>query len=286
MSADFHEIRLPEILTRGATGGHGWSTEIVTSRGGAEVRNVNWDRDRGRFSFEHLHEFPDEAAILRAFVSARRGAAFGFRLKWPADHTAERVTGDGERTVVQVAVATSGAIQLTKTFADRIAGLAQAGAAGQITLAAAQPEFVLHDSDDAYNAMLIRIVSGTGAGEIRQITDYVGGTKVAATAPAWAVVPGAGSGYQIELFTYPKPIFKPVPGTLQLYVNDALQGGLTLDATTGLVTGVSRVIGDVITAEFDYDNPVRWEADQALETLVAPGWHDFRGLTAIEIQEI
>lgn len=65
---------------------------------------------------------------------------------------------------------------------------AQAGAAATITLDAAASAV-----DDFYNNLIIGIVSGTGAGQGRLITDYVGATKVATVNTAWATNPDATS---------------------------------------------------------------------------------------------
>lgn len=74
------------------------------------------------------------------------------------------------------------------------AGIAEAGAAGSITLDAdAAPS----SSDDAYNGALVTIISGTGAGQTRRVTDYVGSTRVASTAPAWTTNPSTDSYYVI-----------------------------------------------------------------------------------------
>lgn len=65
---------------------------------------------------------------------------------------------------------------------------AAAGATGTITLdSAADPR------DDYYNGSRIIIVSGTGAGQIRKITDYVGSTKVATVDSSWGVTPDTTS---------------------------------------------------------------------------------------------
>jgi hypothetical protein len=72
-------------------------------------------------------------------------------------------------------------------------GTAQAGAATTITLAAGASA-----TNDIYNGRVVRIVSGTGAGSSGTITDYVGATKVATIAVAWAVNPASGSGYVID----------------------------------------------------------------------------------------
>ncbi len=69
--------------------------------------------------------------------------------------------------------------------------IAQAGAATSITLST-----MASASDDFYNNYYITIVEGTGAGQIRQITDYVGSTKVA-TVATWTTNPDTTSVYKI-----------------------------------------------------------------------------------------
>lgn len=53
-------------------------------------------------------------------------------------------------------------------------------------------------SDDAYNDKILLIVGGTGAGQARQITDYVGATKTA-TVSAWGTTPDVTSKYIIVI---------------------------------------------------------------------------------------
>jgi len=52
-------------------------------------------------------------------------------------------------------------------------------------------------SDDAYNNLTVQIISGTGAGQSRTITDYVGSTKVATVNSAWTTTPNNTSVYKI-----------------------------------------------------------------------------------------
>jgi hypothetical protein len=65
---------------------------------------------------------------------------------------------------------------------------AQAGAAGTITLDASASA-----TDDLYNGLMIALLGGTGAGQARMISDYVGSTKVATIEPDWTTNPGADS---------------------------------------------------------------------------------------------
>lgn len=53
-------------------------------------------------------------------------------------------------------------------------------------------------TNDAYNGMLIIIEAGTGAGQIREITNYVGSTKVATVNKAWTTTPDGTSKYRLR----------------------------------------------------------------------------------------
>ncbi|HLB71682.1 MAG: phage tail sheath family protein [Candidatus Methanoperedens sp.] len=71
-------------------------------------------------------------------------------------------------------------------------GTAQAGGANTITLANAAS-----DKDDFYKDWQIEITSGTGAGQIGMITDYVGATREATVSPVWATEPDNTSVYRL-----------------------------------------------------------------------------------------
>lgn len=71
-------------------------------------------------------------------------------------------------------------------------GQAVGGAANSITLNSHARAI-----NDTYNGCTVVIVSGTGRGQSRVITDYDGGTKVALVSEAWATQPVAGTGYYI-----------------------------------------------------------------------------------------
>jgi hypothetical protein len=73
-----------------------------------------------------------------------------------------------------------------------VISLAQAGAAGSITLAAASSAV-----NDYYKGQTICIVTGTGAGQARACYGYNGATKVALTRPNWATAPDNTSYYAI-----------------------------------------------------------------------------------------
>lgn len=71
-------------------------------------------------------------------------------------------------------------------------GTAQAGAAGTITLDASASSV-----DDFYNGDLVEILTNTGVGQARIITDYVGSTKVATVGENWRTTPDNTSVFRI-----------------------------------------------------------------------------------------
>ena len=74
----------------------------------------------------------------------------------------------------------------------RETGTAQSGAAGTITLQASATTVT-----DAFKRSYIYIISGTGAGQSREIIAYNGTTKVATVTPNWGVNPDNTSVYRI-----------------------------------------------------------------------------------------
>jgi len=69
---------------------------------------------------------------------------------------------------------------------------AQGGGASTITLDAAASAV-----DDEYNDMAITILSGTGAGQTRYISDYDGASKVATVGSAWSTQPDSSSVFRV-----------------------------------------------------------------------------------------
>lgn len=71
-------------------------------------------------------------------------------------------------------------------------GQAQTGAVGTITL-----DTGASATDDYYNETMIRIAAGTGAGQTRLVSDYVGVTRVASVIPNWITSPGNDSVFVV-----------------------------------------------------------------------------------------
>jgi len=82
-----------------------------------------------------------------------------------------------------------------------LVGTAQAGASGTITLTSSASA-----TDDRYNNFTITITGGTGAGQSKLITDYVGSTKVATISGTWAITPNNTSVYSVACYNESKII--------------------------------------------------------------------------------
>jgi hypothetical protein len=117
-----------------------------------------------------------------------------------------------------------GAMQETLTAAD-VAGTAQAGAAGSITLAAAGTSAV----NDAYKGMVIETTGGTGGTPVqrRVIKAYNGTTKVATIYPNWTVTVDVTTTYAIRKNARYLPISVAQESlTCWAYQRNSASGGL------------------------------------------------------------
>lgn len=99
-------------------------------------------------------------------------------------------TGKGTH-IALLDVSNTKLLYVTEENTDQESGTAQAGAATTITLASDASAV-----DDAYNDYYIKITGGTGEGQARKITDYVGSTKVA-TVATWGTNPDNTSTYKV-----------------------------------------------------------------------------------------
>ena len=100
---------------------------------------------------------------------------------------------DGATKVATVAAwGTNPSSSSTYAITKGLQATAQAGASTTITLAASASA-----SDDTYNDWYVKVIGGTGSGQVRQISDYVGSTKVATVSSAWTTNPDSTSEYMM-----------------------------------------------------------------------------------------
>ena len=106
-----------------------------------------------------------------------------------------------------------------------VTNTAQAGGASTITLNAADPAV-----GNAYAGYTIKIVSGTGAGQTRDVSGNIALTKVATVSVPWATIPNATSVYELY---QPGNIDKWVVTTMTLSNPSTSAIGLTLTPPNG-----------------------------------------------------
>ena len=153
--------------------------------------------------------------------------------------------------------AVSGNVTLTASTTHHDSGAAQAGTSTTITL-----KSTASATDDIYNGMYVTITSGTGAGQIRLIEDYVGSTKVATVDVPFTTAPNGTSNYSVTTWT---------TESVNQYVNASPQG------RARITRYVSSTVVEAVT-EYPFFNTTaidagRWELEHNYEDV----WSSTRG---------
>jgi uncharacterized protein (TIGR02217 family) len=107
----FHDIRFPDEISYGASGGPEFQTSIVMVKSGQESRNQNWSQSRIKWDVSTAVRNRTDLNELIAFFRLREGKAHGFRFKDWTDFTGTQQnigTGNGTLTT----------FQLSKTYND------------------------------------------------------------------------------------------------------------------------------------------------------------------------
>ncbi|MGN7618500.1 MAG: DUF2460 domain-containing protein [Ehrlichia sp.] len=101
----FNEIRFPEDISYGSTGGPEFSTSIVETNNGAEYRSVNLSHSRNKYNIIYSVKSEEQLLKLINFFYIHKGRAIGFRFKDWSDYKAKRQkigTGNGEQKNFQI----------------------------------------------------------------------------------------------------------------------------------------------------------------------------------------
>lgn len=101
----FHDVRFPDHISYGSSGGPMFSTTVMGLTSGFERRNINWSKVRA--TYEAVHGIKDEEDMeeILAFFYARMGRAYSFRYKdWADYETGPQLlgVGDGVKTEFQI----------------------------------------------------------------------------------------------------------------------------------------------------------------------------------------
>lgn len=112
--AFFETPRFPTNVSLNASGGPGYSTDVVEVNSGYENRNANWAIGRCAYDVSHGAKTPALMATLNAFFRNCKGRAHGFRFKDWLDY--QVTTADGIVGVGGIGNGTPGPYQLAKTY--------------------------------------------------------------------------------------------------------------------------------------------------------------------------
>ena len=82
---NFHEVRFPTEIARGATGGPERRTDIIVLGSGHEERNARWADSRRTYNAGYGIKTLDDLHAVIAFFEERRGQLYGFRWRDPVD---------------------------------------------------------------------------------------------------------------------------------------------------------------------------------------------------------
>lgn len=107
----FHDVRLPEDIEKGSSGGPGFSTTVLPLSSGREQRNQNWSQQRCRYDVSYgILTKDDETTAMNYhdvydFFMIRRGKLHSFRFKDWADFEIVRQSigvGDAANPLFQI----------------------------------------------------------------------------------------------------------------------------------------------------------------------------------------
>ena len=99
MATGFHEVRFPDDIAYGASGGPAYATDVVVTGSGFEQRNVRWAQARGKWDVGSGVRNRAHMEALVAFFRARKGRAYGFRYKdWTDFRAMDQIIGTGDGT--------------------------------------------------------------------------------------------------------------------------------------------------------------------------------------------
>jgi uncharacterized protein (TIGR02217 family) len=88
--AQFHEVRFPEDISYGSSGGPGFKTTVIELASGHEQRNIDWSLARATYDASYGVKSREAMEDVLDFFHARRGKAYGFRFKDWMDFSMDR----------------------------------------------------------------------------------------------------------------------------------------------------------------------------------------------------
>jgi uncharacterized protein (TIGR02217 family) len=115
---NFHEVRFPTAIARGAQGGPERRTDVVVLGSGHEERNSRWAHSRRSYNAGYGVASIDDLHAVIAFFEERRGRLYGFRWKDHADWKSVAPSGATSALDQTIGIGTGSqaSFQLVKTY--------------------------------------------------------------------------------------------------------------------------------------------------------------------------
>ncbi|WDM84989.1 DUF2460 domain-containing protein [Ehrlichia sp. JZT12] len=101
----FNEIRFPEDISYGSTGGPEFLTNIIETNNGTEYRKVNLSYPRNKYNIIYSAKSEEQLSKLISFFYIHKGRAIGFRFKDWSDYKAKKQkigTGNSQQRNFQI----------------------------------------------------------------------------------------------------------------------------------------------------------------------------------------
>lgn len=283
--------RFPENISRGASGGPGYQTEIVEVASGFEKRNVTWPLGRARYDVAHGVRTQAQMDVLTAFFRAMKGRGLGFRYRDWADFectVSNGVLGTGNGTglptyqlgKLYVAGAQSEVRQIRKPVAGQVAvrrnGSAVTIGSGAGQIAVATTTGIITFAADATSAVT-GITPGTTTSVVLSTNP---GTLVAGQLLHLSGFTGAGAGLVNGIAHTINSVSGSGPFTFVLATNTS---GATITVGSGLGSRFPQV-ADALTWAGQFDVPVRFDTDQMRVSIEAYQLYTWGQIPLIEIR--
>ena len=95
----FHNVRFPDDISFGSSGGPRFMTDITTMENGSEQRIARWAKSKNRYTVGYAVRTQDQLATIKRFWNARKGSAWAFRYKdWNDYNSTDNGTDDSTVT--------------------------------------------------------------------------------------------------------------------------------------------------------------------------------------------
>ena len=288
-----HEWEWPREYSFGAQGGPEALTVVLGTEGDLEERIRKRKLPKLKVDLSHLAEDQEIYEDLDGAFQSSAGQWIPFRYFWHLDH-------DFAFTVVGDASGGSAALQLAKQYGKIVRGRAQGSSAiDKITLAV-NANFARYATDGALNGVYLRLKAGTGAGQARKISAYVGATREATVAPDWSVQPDATTSYEYLLYPLARTLTRPIPDfmasddwsvpAIEIREGDENAAPLAIGAVDYLTGEIAAPGGGwpnsglPLLASGHFHYLMRFNSDWIRGRMRNPGTRDFQGAVMVEVR--